>query len=1057
MRTLNTWGALLTCMLLSTISLAQWTSKVSFLQFENIFNPSLYENLKWRNIGPFRGGRSVAAVGVPNNPMVYYMGSTGGGVWKTTDAGISWNNISDGFFQSGSIGAISVSDSHPNILYVGTGEHAVRGVMTSAGNGIYKSYDGGVNWEHSGLSKSQHIANIQIHPSNPDIVFAAVQGALYGPSSDRGVYKSEDGGKTWRQVLYINPTTGAADLSMDIHNPRVLYAAMWDHQRTPWKVRSGGEGSALYKSSDGGESWTKLTSGLPAEMGKAGIDVSPANSQIVYANIEAKKGGVFRSNDGGKNWEQTSEDRETIARAWYYTKIFADPVDTETVYVLNAPLLKSIDGGRSFKSIRNPHSDQHQLWINPSNPKNMILANDGGACISFNGGQSWSSQENQPTGQFYRVITDHRFPYYVYGGQQDNSTVAIASRTGDNGIDWKDWYKVAGCESAFIAFDPDQPELVYGGCYQGIISVYDEAIKIQKDIMAYPEIGLGSQPKNQRFRFNWNAPIVASPHDPSIVYHAGNVVFRTENEGLSWKAISPDLTRNDTTRQAAGGGPYTNEAAGGEVYNTISYLACSPHSPGVLWVGSDDGLVHLSRNEGRNWENVTPPELGEALINSIEVSPHRPGNAYVVATRYKFNDFTPLIYHTNDYGQHWELITNGITNRHFTRVVREDPQRPGLLYAGTEYGFYVSYTNGKKWEKLQLNLPICPINDLTIEDNDLIAATSGRGFWILDDIGSLQNGLGNLQEGEIHLYPPKPSVRFEISSSEKPVPGIGQNPLNGVIIDYYLAEDMDSTRLELQILDQNGILVRSYSNQTDKDFVQYTGGPAPEGVLPSKKGINRFNWDMRRTPIPGVPQVFIFGDYKGSMAAPGKYQLRFISENDTLEQTFELLPDPRLKVPIKAYQKQQETLLVIEKTVRQIHESINEMRDVQKQVENLNASIEKLGNTGNLIALGEKICKNIQNWESNLIQPKQETYQDVINFPNRLSSEFMNLRAQVDNHDPRVTEGAQERLQDLLRAWQQQQAHMKQILEVELNQYNQTFREKNIPAVVGPKWRVDKP
>lgn len=1057
MRKLHTWGALLIVMLFSTFSPAQKTSKVAYLFLDELFNPNVYNQLEWRNIGPFRGGRSVAVTGVPGEPLIYYMGSTGGGVWKTTDAGQSWSNISDGYFYAGSIGAISVAPSDPNIVYVGTGEHAVRSVMTSAGNGLYRSYDAGQSWTYIGLPKSQHIASITVHPENADIVYVAVQGALYGPSENRGVYKSTDGGQNWRKVLYVNETTGAADLSMDWNNPRILYAAMWDHQRYPWKIRSGGSGSAIYKSVDGGENWTKLNGGLPQKMGKAGIDVSRADANIVFANIEAQNGGVFRSNDGGKTWMQTSTDRRTIARAWYYTEIVTDPVDPETVYILNTSLLRSIDGGYSFQPIESPHEDQHDLWINPNRPQNMILANDGGACISFNGGSTWSTQQNQPTGQFYRVIADHQFPYRIYGAQQDNSTVSIASRTAGLGIDVQDWHAVSGCESGFIAFNPDRPDPIYGGCYQGMISTYDPVTQTEKNIMVYPELGLAEEPKNLRFRFNWNAPIVASPHNSDIIYHAGNVVLRTRNEGLSWEVISPDLTRNDTTKQALGGGPYTNEGAGAEVYNTISYLQCSPHDPGTIWVGSDDGLVHLTRDEGKSWQNVTPPGLEEALINSIEISPHRMGGAYIVATRYRFNDQTPLIYHTDDFGKHWELITDGIASNHFVRVVREDPQRPGLLYAGTEYGFYLSYNNGKRWHRFSLNLPVCPITDLTIHDNDLIAATSGRGFWILDDLSPLQNGLGELHKQHAVLFPPKPAIRFDSRATGRSVPGIGRNPLPGLLIDYYLPEKLDSERVELNILDEKGTVLRRYTNQSDPNLTSSEGGPDLSVPLPTQQGVNRFNWDLRRSSAPGIPDVFVLGNYHGGMVVPGKYTIRLLLPADTLEQTVEVLPDPRLKVPLQTYIQQQEFLERIEQSVTDIHDAVNRLRSVQTQIQQLNHSIGQMESAAAVVAKGNEVCRLITEWESKLIQTKQKTAQDVINYPSRLSAAFLSLHNMVDNPDPRITEGARLRLQDLMQEWRKSEQQMQEILQMEVAHYNKLFREKQIPAVVVPDLAEDKP
>ena len=602
-----------------------------------IVQDSMFHGLKWRNIGPFRGGRSVASSGVVGQPMTYYMGTTGGGIWKTVDDGITWKNVSDDFLKTGTVGAIAVAESNPNIVVVGMGEHAARGVMTSMGDGLYKSTDAGKTWNHIGLDKTRHISDVIIHPTDPNIIFVSAQGAQYGPSPDRGVYRSTDGGSTWGKVLSVDNKTGASSLSMDMNNPLILYAAMWEHRRYAWTMESGGKGSGLYKSTDGGSTWKKMKEGLPKEFGKSGISVSRANPELVFAVIEAEgdKGGVYRSDDAGKKWKQVNKDRINIARSWYYMEIFADPQDENLVYVLNAPVTKSIDGGNSFKSLSTPHGDNHDLWINPQDNSKMINSNDGGANVSNNGGRSWSSQQYQPTSQFYRVITDNLVPYNVYGGQQDNSAIAIASRTNGQGIDWKDWYSVAGCESAYLAFDPDNPEVVFGGCYQGIIEKWMRASREGKSIKEYPELALGNAPKDFKFRFNWNAPIISSPHDRNTIYHAGNVVFKSTDSGNSWDIVSPDLTRNDKSKQGPGAGPYTNEAAGGENYNTIMYLVESPHEKGVLWAGSDDGLVHITKDGGKNWDNVTPPSLQEGIVNSTQVTAQDPATANVAVMRSK--------------------------------------------------------------------------------------------------------------------------------------------------------------------------------------------------------------------------------------------------------------------------------------------------------------------------------------------------------------------------------------------------------------------------------------
>jgi photosystem II stability/assembly factor-like uncharacterized protein len=1025
----------------------------SIAQQNASLNPDLYKNLKWRNIGPFRGGRSVTATGVKQNPLVYYFGSTGGGIWKTEDAGLSWKNISDGQLKTGSVGIISVAESDPNVLYVGMGEHPVRGVMTSYGDGVYKSTDAGKTWKNVGLEKTKHIAAVRIHPQNPDIVYVAAQGTVHGSNEDRGIYRTTDGGKTWQKVFYVDANTGCADLSMDRANPRILYAAMWQHRRYPWTVESGGAGCALYKSVDGGDTWVKMTEGLPKNMGKAAVSVSGANPNRVFANIESEgdKAGVYRSDDAGKTWTQTSKQRLTVARAWYYIEIFADPVNPDLVYIMNAPFLKSIDGGRSFAPMPVPHGDNHDLWINPNNPQNMINANDGGANISFNGGKSWSTQQNQPTAQFYRVITDNRFPYYVYGGQQDNSSLATASRTNGPGISWQDWFTGPGCESAYIAFDnPNDPQVVYGGCYQGNIEAMDMKTNITKDIMAYPHIGLAVTPKIQKYRFNWNSPIVGSPFKNNVIYHGGNVVLKTSNGGQSWDAISPDLTRNDKTKQGDGGGPYTNEGAGGEVYNTMACMIHSPHKEGVLWTGSDCGLVHVTQDDGKNWQNVTPKDLGECLINSIEVSPHDPATAYVVATKYKFNDFTPFIFVTKDFGKTWQKITQGIGNEDFARVVREDPKRKGLLYCGAETGFYISYNGGENWQKFQLNMPVVPITDLVVHDNDLVASTAGRAFWILDDLGSLQQSENLSTETKAKIFQPKTTVRMDTPTPPEAIPNMGQNPMNGVIIDYFLPKDMDSAAVTLQILDAQNNLIREYSNKKDPNFQRYEGGPSEEAVLPSKKGLNRFAWDMRREGIEGVNKVFVNGDSKGSLVAPNTYKVQMNIEKEVLITTCTLVADPRLKATQADFDAQQAMLSKIDASVQDIHNSVNRMRKVKNQIENLTTLLKNNKESADLLENGKEVLKKINTWEEQLITPKQETFQDVINFYNRLNAELLDLKKRIDEHDPRPTAGVRTRMTDLMQEWATHKATLEKLINVDVAKFNEMYKQKAIPALIVP-------
>jgi photosystem II stability/assembly factor-like uncharacterized protein len=1007
---------------------------------------SLYHGLKWRNIGPFRGGRSVTSTGVVGKPHTYYMGSTGGGVFKTTDDGITWKNVSDGFFKTGSVGAIAVSESDSNIIVVGMGEHAARGVMTSMGDGVYKSMDAGKTWSHLGLDKTRHISDVVIHPTNPNIIYVTAQGAQYAPSKERGIYKTTDGGKTWKNILSVNNTTGASSLSMDMTNPRILYASMWQHQRYPWVMESGGENSGLFKSIDAGTTWTKMKFGLPKDFGKSGISVSRANPDRVFAVIEAagKKGGVYRSDNAGKTWKQVNSNRVNIARSWYYMEIFADPQNENTVYVLNAPVMKSIDGGKSFSNIPVPHGDNHHLWINPTDNKNLINSNDGGANISFNGGKSWSTQQNQATSQFYRVITDNLVPYNVYGGQQDNSAIGIASRTNDGGIDWKDWYSVAGGESAFIAFDPDAPELVYGGTYQGNISTWSRTSREQKSIKEYPELGLSIAPKDSKYRYNWNAPIITSPHDRATVYHAGNVVFKTTNQGINWTIVSPDLTKNEVEKHGPGGAPYTNEAAGGENYNTLTALVESQHEEGVLYAGSDDGLLHITKNGGESWENITPPGIKDGIINSIDISQHNPATAYVVIMRYKSMDLNSHIFKTNNYGQTWTKIVKGLNDPNgFARVVRADKKQQGLLYAGTETGLYVSNDDGAFWQRLKLNLPVVAINDLIIQDNDLVAATSGRGFWILDDLGALQ--YNSRYSKAIEMVTPKDTYRI-FGGNSKAV-GQGQNPRSGVTFDYYLKNNIDSLTLTLEVL-ENDKVIRTYTNKKKSNFKSWPGGPSKPQILPSKKGVNRFTWDFRRAPLPSIHKVFIFGGLAGSSVAPGKYTLRMTLGDVISETEATILPNPKVLSSAEDFVAQQKMLVSIENTVKEMHESVNQMRSAKTQLSHYANLLKDSKNADSLLEKGKELTKRINSWEENLIQAKQKTFQDVINFNNKLNAQLIQLKSYIDQANPKVTNGAKERFNDLMKDWQVYKNERDTIINTEMQAYNSLFKTLAIPALI---------
>lgn len=1009
--------------------------------------PAAYQGMQWRNIGPFRGGRSVASAGVPSQPYTYYMGTVGGGLWKTEDAGETWRNVSDGFFRTGSVGAIAVAESDANVVYAGMGEHAVRGVMTTHGDGVYRSTDAGRTWTHRGLDRTRQISAVQVHPRDPDLVYVAAQGSPYGANPERGVYRSRDGGANWERVLFVDENSGASSLSMDMSNPRVLYAGFWDHRRLPWFVRSGGPGSGIYKSTDGGDTWTELTEGLPAEMGKVSVSVSRANPRRVYALIEAEEGGLYRSDNAGQSWTRVNSDRELIARAWYYIKVFADPQDEETVYVLNAPMLKSVDGGRTFRRVSTPHGDNHHLWINPLDNRYMVESNDGGANVSLNGGESWSTQENQPTSQFYRVNADRRFPYYVYGGQQDNSSVVIASRTTDGGIDWKDWYEGPGCESAYLAFDKDAPRYVYGGCYQGIIEEFDQEAKQGRAVMAYPVQELASIPRDKKYRFNWNAPIIVSQHDAGVIYHAANVVLRSTDRGQSWTPISPDLTRDEDDKQGVGGGPFTAEGAGGEVYGTIYYLAESPHDAGTLWAGSDDGLVHLTRDGGATWQNVTPRGLPESTVNAIEVSPHDPGTAYLAVTRYKFNDFTPHFYKTTDFGRSWTRIVEGIPAEEWARVVREDPTRRGLLYAATEGGVYVSFNGGARWQPFQLNLPRVPVTDLLVHGNDLVAATHGRAFWILDDLTPVRQVDAGALAAEAALFRPAPAIRMGGFSAN--APGLGKNPPNGAILDYEL-KGAPSEPISLEILDAAGQVIRRFSSAAP-DTVRMLSGNRVATRLPAKAGHNRFVWDLRHEPLVPVAGLFINGDLSGRRVVPGTYQARLTVGGQSQSQPLEVVMDPRVQVRAEDFREQDAMLAEISTMVDELHRSVTRFELVREQVD---ALVERMEGEANGAApvreAARSLGQELAAWEEKVVQREQKTFQDVINFPNQLNAQLLYLKDIIDGSVPPVTAGARQRLQDLRTEFASRRAERDALLQ-RVEALNAEIRQSGIPAVVVPK------
>jgi photosystem II stability/assembly factor-like uncharacterized protein len=1001
---------------------------------------TLFQAMKWRNVGPFRGGRSTAVCGVPSHPHLYYMGTVGGGLWRTEDAGVSWRNISDGYFKTGSVGAVAVANSDPNVIYVGMGEAPVRGVMTSHGDGVYKSTDAGKTWAHVGLNRVRQISKVRIHPDNPDVVYVAAQGSPYAPTEERGIYRSLDGGANWDLVLHVDERTGASDLSLDATNPRILYAAFWEHQRLPWQVVSGGPGSSIWKSTNGGETWIKLEKGLPdGIMGKIGVSVSPANPQRVWAIIESEKGGLYRSDNGGKNWQLINPDRVLRARSWYYMHVFADTRDPETVYVLNAPVMKSIDGGKTFQPIPTPHGDNHDLWIHPENNQVMINANDGGGNISFNGGKTWSSQSNQPTAQFYRVNADNRFPYWIYGGQQDNSTVAIPNQVNGRGIQNSDFHSVGGCESAFCAFDPDNPRFVYAGCYQGIIDEYDQELEQSKDVMAYPYLGLGTTPAEVKYRFNWNAPILVSQHDPSVIYHCGNQVLKSTNRGLSWEEVSPDLTRNIDEHLGKGGAPITNEGAGGEVYHTLMYLAEDPEDANTLWAGADDGLLHITRDGGENWTPITPPNVGEGMINCIELSTHQAGTAYIAFTRYKFNDFTPHVYVTTDYGQTWTDKTTGIGAEAHVRVVRHDPVREGLLYAGTETGLYVSFDNGDHWQPFQRNLPVVPITDLKVHHNDLIAATQGRAFWVLDDLTPLhQMDEDMIMDSRAFLYQPRDPHLFGGPRVDS-MPDRGTNPDFGAVLYYQLqVPDSGASELTVEFLDASGEVLRSFSS-TEK---------SPAKKASRQTGMNKLVWNLRLPNVESPKGLTVLGGTGGYRVGPGNYQARLIYGADTLLRSFTVKPDPRQTARVGDYAEKNQFAEQLYAARKEVYKAVLDMRHVKSQIEALNQRLDEESEAQKALKEeGAALIAEMDSLEATLIQTEQKTFQDVINYPNQLDALLGHIQSTIDGATPPLTEGQKQRAEDMLGAWEEKEEVIDELLGERLDAFNEKVKEAEVPFV----------
>lgn len=1029
--------------LLSLVSFAQKKSAPAS-KSTLTFDEKLYNGLEWRSIGPYRGGRSAAVTGVSGKPNLYYFGSTGGGVWQTTDAGNTWSNISDGFF-GGSIGAIAVSAWDNNVIYVGQGEVTVRGNV-AYGHGMYKSTDAGKTWTFTGLKNSRHIVRIAIHPKNPDLVYAAVMGDLYKSSEERGVYRSIDGGKNWTRILFTNADAGAVDLCLDPNNARIIYASTWRIRRTPYSLESGGEGSAMWKSTDGGDTWTNITKndGLPKGLwGISGVSVSPVNSNRVYAIIENDNGGVYRSDDAGKTWRKMNEDRNLRQRAWYYSRIYADTKDEDICYVMNVAYHKSKDGGKTFQSYNAPHGDHHDLWIAPEDNQRMVIADDGGGQVSFDGGLNWSTYHNQPTAQFYRVVTDNNFPYRIYGAQQDNSTVRILHRTDGSSIGERDWESTAGGESGHIAVDPTDNDVVFGGSYDGFLTRQNHATAEERNINPWPDNPMGHGAEGAKYRFQWNFPIFFSPHDNKKLYAASQFLHVSYNAGESWELISNDLTRNDPTKLGPSGGPITKDNTSVEYYCTIFAAAESPLEKDLIVAGSDDGIVSITRDGGKNWQKITPPELPEwTMINSVEFDPLNKGAFYIAATKYKAGDSKPYLFKTKDYGKTWTKITDGIDAEHFTRVLRADPKRAGLLYAGTEFGMYISFDDGATWKPFQLNLPLVPITDLTIKNDNLIAATQGRSFWLIDDLTPLHQLNETIAKADYHLYKPMPSYRMNGSGGgfRGESKTEGKNHPSGVMLHYFL-KDTTKIPVSLEILEKDGKLIKKYATKPDKK--------AKEEQLRIKPGMNRFVWNMRYADAEGFDGLIMWaGSLTGPKAAPGVYKAKLTVNGQSMETEFEIVKDPRSASSLADIKQQFDFSIAVRNKLSETNQAVKKIRTMREQVNRVTEPMKGKDEMKPINELAKSILDEIKTIEEALYQTKNKSGQDPLNYPIRLNNKLAALGSEVSGGDYKPTEQVKAVYREVTEKIDAQLNNLNNVINTKIPKLNEMVKEKQIDAIV---------
>ncbi len=1008
------------------------------------YDASYFKALKWRSIGPARGGRSIASAGSDLRPLEYYFGAVGGGLWKTTDGGTSWKPVTDGQIQSSSVGAVAVAPSNPDVVYIGMGEVELRGNIMQ-GDGIYKSTDAGKTWKHAGLADSQTISRIRIHPTNPDIVYAASFGHPYGPNEERGIFRTKDGGKTWQRVLFRSDRVGAADLCIDPNNPNVLFASLWDASRTPWSLSSGGPGSGLFKSTDGGDTWKEITRsvGLPrGVLGKIGVAVSGGDSNRVYAIVEADDGGVYQSNDAGASWTRISEDRRVRQRAFYYSRIYADPKVKDTLYILNTSFFQSTDGGKTYKTIRTPHGDNHDLWIASNDTKRMINSNDGGGNVSFNGGETWTGQAYS-TAQLYHVATTKDVPYHVCGAQQDNSTVCVSSeaqRGGGGGRTAPVMYAVGGGESGYIAPDPKDPNFFYAGSQGALLTKYDRRSSWTRDIQVYPLFFSGQSASTLKERWQWTFPIVFSPQNPNVLYTTSQHLWRTMNDGQSWQRISPDLTRADPKTLGDSGGPITKDQNGPEIYATIFAVAPSYFDANTIWTGSDDGLAHITRDGGKNWTKITPPGLPDfARISLMDASRHKPGTAYLAAKQYQLDDRRPYLYKTADFGKTWTKIVDGIPANAFTHAIREDPKRAGLLYAGTEHGIYISFDDGAKWQPLNLDLPDTQVSDIVVEENDLVIATHGRSMYVLDGIAALRQLNAQVASAPVHLFAPAAAVR-SVSQAN---------------VDYYLQKAAD--KVVIDILDAKGVLVRSFTGSPEEDKKRKdaaaTAGDDEDDLRPRgpraatyAAGLNRFTWDLRYSGAKTFEGMIVWSANPGSgpLAVPGKYQARLTANGETKTVPFEVLIDPRLK---EVTQKDLEEQFKLANQVRDQFTEANEIviliREIKKQIKDRN---EKTKDSA-IAAAGERLETRLSRVEEEVYQVRNRSNQDPLNFPIKLNNVIGALGRSIMTGDARPTDQAYVVFKELGERLAAEQAKLMQILATDLKNMNEVLGLKGQPGI----------